>query len=570
MPSLDWIGKKAVVDHHKQVPFHLLRCNDELSVGEPGSGNLLVQGDNLLALKALLPYYAGQVKCVYIDPPYNTGNEGWVYNDNVNSPEMREWLGKAVGKEIEDLSRHDKWLCMMYPRLALLRDFLRDDGVIMISIDDNELANLTVLVNEIFGVSNVLATLVWEKGKKGDAKYFSVSHEYMVVAAKSKAHLVAKNTKWRRNKPGVDQVLNYYNDLREQHKGDHDATRRDIMAWYRSLPAKHPAKAHKHYNWSDDRGLYFPDNFHGPDDGRENRPRYDIIHPVTGMPVKKPSTGWRWEESTTLQALAEVPPRIHFGPTHSTIPCRKSYLFEIDKEPFPSVFYKDGRAATLEVEQILGPGSFAFPKDSEVLADLIGMVTEKGDVVLDSFAGSGTTGHAVLKLNHADRGQRRFILVEMDRGICQQKTRERLANVINGYASGRNPVTGLGGGFRFCDLGEPLFSPAGTIEEEAVSFKDLAHHIFFIATGEPLPHEADLETPMLGISNGVAVYLLYNGILGDKTVNGGNVLTRDVLASLPPHDGTRIIYGNGCRIGAERLKRENIIFRQIPYEVRVS
>ncbi len=574
MPTLDWIGKKAVVEHHKQVPFHLLRCNDALSVGEPGSGNLLVQGDNLLALKALLPYYAGQVKCIYIDPPYNTGNEGWVYNDNVNSPEMREWLGKTVGKEIEDLSRHDKWLCMMYPRLALLRDFLRDDGVIMISIDDNELANLTVLVNEIFGTNNVLATLVWEKGKKGDAKFFSVSHEYIVVAAKNKAHLIANNTKWRRSKPGVDQVLTYYNDLREQHKGDHDAIRKDIMAWYRSLPAKHPAKAHKHYNCSDDRGLYFPDNFHGPDDGRENRPRYDIIHPITGQPVKKPSTGWRWEEATTLQALAEVPPRIHFGPTHNTIPCRKSYLFEIDKEPFPSVFYKDGRAATLEVEQMLGPGSFAFPKDSEVLADLIGMVTEKNDTILDSFGGSGTTGHAVLKLNHADRGQRKFILVEMDKEICQTRTRERLASVINGYTVGKKEskslVPALGGGFRFCELGEPLFSSAGTIEDDTVSFKDLAHHVFFIATGEPLSHESDLKTPFLGVSKCVAVYLLYNGILGDKSVNGGNILTREILASLPPHDGTRIIYGNGCRIGPERLRRENIIFRQIPYEVRVS
>jgi adenine specific DNA methylase Mod len=161
MPSLDWIGKKAVVNHHKQVPFHLLRQNMELSAGDPDSKNLLVQGDNLVALKALLPYYAGQVKCIYIDPPYNTGNESWVYNDNVNSPEMREWLGKAVGKEAEDLSRHDKWLCMMYPRLVLLKEFLREDGVIFISIDDNELANLTVLLNEIFGVGNLLATLVW-------------------------------------------------------------------------------------------------------------------------------------------------------------------------------------------------------------------------------------------------------------------------------------------------------------------------------------------------------------------------------------------------------------------------
>jgi adenine-specific DNA-methyltransferase len=184
MPKLDWIGKKAVVNHHREVPFHLLRENPELSVGDPGSGNLLVQGDNLLALKALLPYYAGQVKCIYIDPPYNTGNEGWVYNDNVNSPEMREWLGRAVGKEAEDLSRHDKWLCMMYPRLALLREFLRDDGAIFISIDDNEAAWLRLLLDEIFGAANFMAQLIWKARQHLDSRSLSgvsTDHEYIFV-----------------------------------------------------------------------------------------------------------------------------------------------------------------------------------------------------------------------------------------------------------------------------------------------------------------------------------------------------------------------------------------------------
>jgi DNA modification methylase len=571
MPSLDWIGKKAVENHHKQVPFHLLKCNEALSVGDTGSGNLLVQGDNLQALKALLPYYGGQVKCIYIDPPYNTGNEGWIYNDRVNSPEMKEWLGKTVGKEIEDLSRHDKWLCMMYPRLTLLKEFLRYDGVILISIDDNELANLTVLINEIFGAVNVLATLVWEKGKKGDAKFFSVSHEYIVVIAKNKANLISQNTKWRRNKPGVDQVLAKYNELREQFKNDHVIIRKEIMAWYKSLKQNHPSKAHKHYNYSDDRGLYFAADFSGPDDGRENRPRYDIFHPETNQPVKKPATGWRWEEARTLQALAEIPPRIHFGIDEKTIPCRKSYLFEIDSEPFPSVFYKDGRAATLEVEQILGSGTFDFPKDSEILTELIGMITNNNDIILDSFAGSGTTGHAVLKLNNTDKGNRKFVLIEMDANICLTKTAKRLTNVINGYSTGAkdNFVTGLGGGFRFCELGEPLFD-ANSFINKSVKFKDLAHHVFFLATGEPLPDTTDFTTPFLGSSNDIGVYLLYNGILGDTSEDGGNILTREVLKLLPKHEGTKIIYGNGCLLGTSRLNKENIIFRQIPYEVRQS
>jgi len=162
MPTLNWIGKEAVVNHHQQVPFHLLKDVPELACGDPGSGNLIVQGDNLVALKALLPYYAGQVKCIYVDPPYNTGNEGWIYNDNVNSPLIREWLGKAVGKEAEDLSRHDKWLCMLYPRLALLKKFLRSDGAIMVSIDDNESSHLQLVMDEIFGESCFVAELIWK------------------------------------------------------------------------------------------------------------------------------------------------------------------------------------------------------------------------------------------------------------------------------------------------------------------------------------------------------------------------------------------------------------------------
>jgi adenine-specific DNA-methyltransferase len=189
MPTLNWIGKEAVVNHHQQVPFHLLKDVPELACGEPGDGNLIVQGDNLVALKALLPYYAGQVKCIYIDPPYNTGNEGWAYNDNVNSPVIREWLGKAVGKEAEDLSRHDKWLCLMYPRLALLRHFLRNDGVLIFTIDDAEVENAIMLGNEIFGRENNRATIIWQHSvqPKGYSGKISIHHNYLLVFAKSEA-----------------------------------------------------------------------------------------------------------------------------------------------------------------------------------------------------------------------------------------------------------------------------------------------------------------------------------------------------------------------------------------------
>ncbi|MEN9539746.1 MAG: hypothetical protein RLZZ126_1981, partial [Pseudomonadota bacterium] len=447
MPTLNWIGKDAVVKHHKEVPFRLLEPVPALSCGPADSGNLIVQGDNLHALKALLPRYAGQVKCIYIDPPYNTGNEGWVYNDNVNSPEIRKWLGEVVGKEGETLDRHDRWLSMMYPRLVLLRQFLREDGAIFVSIDDNEVGNLQALMREVFGASNEVATIVWEKGKKGDSKLVSVTHEYIIAFARNKSLLREQKVRWRRRKPGIDAVLEHYESLRKKHAESHAAIRKEMMTWYRALPKGDSRKAHKHYNWSDKRGLYFPDNFHGPDDGRENRPRYPILHPVTQQPCAMPSTGWRWEEETTKAALAEDPPRIHFGKDHTTIPNRKSYLFEVDEEPMMSVFYKDGRSATLEVEAMLGAGAFQFPKDSEVIADLVGMVVESGDLVLDSFGGSGTSAHAVLRLNQNLPEPVRFILVEIDKDVARNKTRERVRKAIEGYTplagKKRVPVEGL-------------------------------------------------------------------------------------------------------------------------------
>jgi len=570
MPTLNWIGKEAVVKHHKEVPFRLLEPVPELSCGDSASGNLIVQGDNLHALKALLPRYAGQVKCIYIDPPYNTGNEGWVYNDNVNSPEIRKWLGEVVGKEGETLDRHDRWLSMMYPRLVLLKQFLREDGAIFVSIDDNEVGNLQALMREVFGATNEVATIVWEKGKKGDSKLVSVTHEYIVAFARNKALLKERKVRWRRRKPGIDAVLDHYQSLRKKHGDDHAALRKELMAWYRALPKGDPRKGHKHYNWSDKRGLYFAADFAGPDDGRENRPRYPIPHPVTQQPCAMPSTGWRWEEDTTKAALAEDPPRIHFGKDHTTIPNRKSYLFEIDEEPMMSVFYKDGRAATLEVEAILGAGAFPFPKDSEVIADLVGMVVEPGDLVLDSFGGSGTTAHAVLRLNQHLKEPVRFILVELNDDVARSKTRERVRKAVEGYTplagKKRVPVEGLGGGFQFCRLSaEPLFDAEGQIRRD-VTFAQLAEFVWFAETGTGYIGQAD--SPLLGVHEGRAIYLLYNGILKDRSVAGGNVLTGPVFDLLPKFAGPKVIYAAANRIGG-RAAREGITFKQTPYALEV-
>lgn len=578
MPTLNWIGKEAVIKHHKEVSFRLVAPVAELSCGEADSGNLIVQGDNLLALKALLPRYAGQVKCIYIDPPYNTGNEGWVYNDNVNSPEIRKWLGEVVGKEGETLDRHDRWLCMMYPRLVLLKQFLREDGAIFVSIDDNEVGSLQALMREIFGPTNEIATIVWEKGKKGDSKLVAVTHEYIVAFARNKALLKNLKVKWRRKKPGIDEVLDHYDSLRQKHGDDHTKIRKDMMAWYRAMPKSDPRKAHKHYNWSDDRGLYFAADFAGPDDGRENRPRYTILHPVTKQPCAMPSTGWRWEEDTTKAALAEAPPRIHFGKDHTTIPNRKSYLFEVDEEPMMSVFYKDGRSATLEVESMLGAGAFPFPKDSEIIADLISMVAGPGDIVLDSFGGSGTTAHAVLRCNQHLKVPIRFILVELNEEVAYTKTQERVRKAITGYipltGKKRVPVPGLGGGFQFCRLSdEPFFQADGPIRAD-VTFDQLAEFVWFMETGTGRAQTANNPTPLLGIHRDRAVFLLYNGILKDKSDPGGNVLnsrTLDVLhEALPDCDGPRVVYGARSRFDKQKLAKLGITFHQLPYELAVK
>jgi len=586
MPTLDWIGKKSVLNHHREVPFHLLKEVPELSAGAADSGNLLVEGDNLLALKALLPYYAGHVKCIYIDPPYNTGNENWIYNDAVNSPEMRNWLGKVVGGEAEDLSRHDKWLCMMYPRLALLREFLREDGVLIVSIDDFEAYRLRILLDEIFSPRNFIAQLVWDKTRKNDAKLFSVGHEYLIVYAKSLNYLKERKTIWREQKPGAREISAYWQELRTQYGDQYDVIQEHLRTWYRSLPASHSAKKLSRYRWVDQYGPWRDRDISWPGGGG---PRYDVIHPTTGISCKVPERGWGFATPEEMQRQINIG-LVVFRGDHTQPPFRKAHLLpvteEIDEKEddvdseenidedagllvMPSVIQKQAQVSVRLLRNIFdGRKVFPNPKDHEVIQRLIRYVTAPGDLVLDSFAGSGTTGHAVLQLNQDEKGsQRKFILVEMMPEIARDITAERLKRVIHGVAK----LPPALGGFRYCQLGTPLFDDLGNITPE-VSFSDLAAHVYFAETGQPLPNTESStgKTPLLGVHNGVAVYLLFNGILGDKTFNGGNILTSSVLASLPFHNGPKVIYGEGSRLRGDRLRRENIVFKQIPYAIKVG
>ena len=432
--GLNWSGKRQARRLALTPSLGTLRPASEDSVDWDATRNLMIEGDNLEVLKLLQKGYAGKVKLIYIDPPYNTGND-FVYPDDY-ADNLSNYLrrtgqvdedGIATTSNREGSGRfHTDWMNMIYPRLMAAREMLTQSGAIFVSCDDNEVARLTMIMNEVFGEENFVSKVVWQRSKKGDSKLIAKVHEYIICYAKNKDKLISVGP-WRRPKLGAGDVLDKYEDVRQSLAGDHAAIRTAMMTWYRELPEGDPRKAHKHYSWSDDRGLYFPDNFAGPDDGRTSRPRHDIVHPVTGLSCKKPSTGWRWDQEKTDWALSQIPPRIHFGEDESTIPNRKSYLAEIDSEPFTSVFYRDGRSATLEVEGLVGKGLVPFPKNTDVLLELIELVTKGGDIVLDFFAGSGSTGHAVMNLNARNNAQRRFVLVQLP----EPTGREALATIAD-------------------------------------------------------------------------------------------------------------------------------------------
>jgi DNA modification methylase len=589
VPTLNWIGKDAVVNHHHTVPFHLLRDVPELSVGDPGSGNLIVEGDNLVALKALLPYYAGQVKCIYIDPPYNTGNEGWIYNDNVTSPVIREWLGKAVGKEAEDLSRHDKWLCMMYPRLELLRRLLREDGVILISIGRDELGNLKAVCDDVFGLQNLIEVLIWNThGHTENQEEITGVHEYVLLYAKDKPRAKIR--------PVIDPTVPADSKIRR------DFAENSIT---KNGPKNPPST------------VELPVGFPCEQDSLDLSPMSRLDEFLNAVK----SLGYISRELTKkFQAVYPIRfDRMQVSDGKLTQPCQVfSGWMSADKlrafinndcQPLDDdntqlrfylskngvIYYRrEGRTGHYVQSVLTDLGTtetnrymleamgleFMYPKPLELISYLISLYAGEEDLILDSFAGSGTTGHAVIAQNRQNSRKQRFILVQLpieteeqkkkNFNICAQLTAARVKCVVQGYTSTKGEkVEGLGGGFRYCTLGEPLFDARGQIRE-SVTFAELARHVYFTETGEPLPRERVSKSPLLGQCRGVAVYLLFNGVLGDKSANGGNVLTRATLAKLPKFDGPKVIYAAGCLLGRDRLQAERITFRQTPYEIKVS
>ena len=580
MPTLEWIGKDKVINHHQEVPFRVLERRysyDEAGQHEEdnSSENMIIRGDNLEALKALLPRYEGRVKCIYIDPPYNTGNEGWVYNDNVNDPRIKKWLGEVVGKEGEDLTRHDKWLCMMYPRLKLLQKLLAEDGVIFISIDDTEYANLKLICNEILGSNCFVSNISWQRtySTRNDSKGIVNEVEHLIVYSKQPG--------WNPNKLPRTEEMNS-----------------------------------KYKNPDNDRTLWRTDNAFAPGAATHQGMVYAIQHPFTGA-MLYPSNGacWRYQQDQMLDimrgwcdyelrdlndekeraAVCGVPesevrkgvqaivlsksleessaqaqeiykrgqwPRFFFTKGGKGGIARKTYLENVGGKlptnfwPFSETGHTD--EAKKEMLAIFnGKATFDTPKPRRLLEYVLTIAGNQDTLILDSFAGSGTTAHAVLNMNKADGGHRKFILVEM-MDYADSITAERVKRVIHGYGEGKKEVEGTGGSFSFYDLGEPLL--IGENLNESVGTEKIREYIWFMETKSPYVPVGGENPYYLGSSNDTGYYFYYAP--GQVTV-----LDYQFLSTLTEKNGSTVIYADRCSIGADKLVQLGIVFKKIPRDI---
>ena len=580
MPTLEWIGKSKVINHHQEVPFRVLERKYSFDESgqhneDNGSENMIIRGDNLEALKALLPRYEGRIKCIYIDPPYNTGNEGWVYNDNVNDPKIKKWLGEVVGKEGEDLTRHDKWLCMMYPRLKLLQKLLADDGVILISIDDTECSNLILICNEIFGASNFVANVSWQRtySPRNDSKGIVSEVEHLVV--------FSKNPGWQPNKLPRTEAM----DSRYKNPDN------DVAPWKSSDAFAPGAATHQ--------GMV-----------------YAIQHPFTGE-MLYPSNGrcWRYQQSSMLEYMQgwcnyrlenlhdekerarvcgidesavrkdvlaivlEEPlevsaakaqkvynrgrwPGFYFTKGGYGGIARKTYLENVGGRLPTNLWMYEETGHTDEAKKELislfgGRSPFDTPKPTRLLDFVLKVAGTSETLMLDSFAGSGTTAHAVLNANKADNGNRHFILIEM-MDYADSITAERVKRVIKGYGEGKNAVEGTGGNFSFYDLGEPLL--VGDCLNEAVAPEKIREYIWFMETKQPYAPPIGDNPYYLGKHNSTGYYFYYE----PQRVT---VLDYAFLSTITEKvDGT-VIYADRCSISEDKLAKMGVTFKKIPRDI---
>src|ERR1035441_7016643 len=502
MPTLNWHKREEAVRTAMRAPYRLLEPVAELSYGDADSENLLIQGDNLDALKALLPYYAGRVKCIAIDPPYNTQSAFQHYDDNLE---------------------HSTWLSLMYPRLELLRELLSADGSIWVNIDDSEAHYLKVIMDEVFGRGRFVASFVWQKRySRENREAIGDVHEYVLVYATD-----PERFKHIRNRVPIDEAqAKIYKNPNNDPKGRWRGIPMSAQGW------------------------------------RPNQ-MYEILSPA-GVKHKPPEGRcWSMIESEFKKLLAEG--RIYFGKDGKTQPNVIRYLTEVEGFvpwtwwPHDEVGHTD--EAKKEIHSIFGKeDAFATPKPERLIYRALTIATSHGDLVLDSFLGSATTAAVAHKMG------RRWIGIELgDHAVTHCVP--RLKKVVDGEQGGISEAVGWkgGGGFRFCRLGPPIFDESDHINV-GIRFPVLAAHVWFSETHTPLTKAG--KSALLGVHNDTAYYLLYNGILGDKRPGGGNVLTGKVLGNLTRHDGPKVIYGECTSLGEERLRREGVVFKQIPYDVK--
>ena len=505
MPTLRWVTRDEDVRASEQVPYRLLEEDAALGYGDRDAGNMLIQGDNLEALKALLPYYAGQVKCIYIDPPYNTGSAFEHYDDNLE---------------------HSQWLAMMWPRLELLRELLSEDGSIWVSIDDDEAHYMKVVCDEVMGRGNFVANIIWQKkyAPQNDAKWFSDSHDHILVFAKNKVT-------WRPNRLP------------------------------RSLQANSTYK-----NPDDDpRGVWMSDNLSVKTYSAATD--YPITTPA-GATVNPPQ-GRCWGVSQERFEELMADNRIWFGAKGTAGPRLKRFLSEVSDGMVSKTIWMrdevgDNQEAKREARVFHATEVFGTPKPERLIERVITMATNPGDLVLDSFLGSGTTAAVAQKMN------RRYIGIEMGEHALTHCV-PRLQKVSDGEQGGISKAQNWqgGGGFRFYRLGPNVFDETGQIQPD-IRFATLAAHIWFSETGAPFSGTG--TSPFLGAHKGAGLALLYNGILGDKSVNGGNVLNRQTLRAVRDaagdFAGSMVIYGERTVLSDASLQEEQVTFKQTPYDVR--
>ncbi|MGA2222298.1 MAG: site-specific DNA-methyltransferase [Verrucomicrobiia bacterium] len=544
MPSLNFKGKALVQNFHLLVPYHELKPVKPKSLTDKVSlhDNLVVHGDNLKALKALLPYYHGKVAFIYLDPPYNTGSENWKYNDNVSSPMIQEWIGKEVGRD--DLTRHDKWLCMMTPRLKLMRELLSHNGIIAISIDQNEVFSLGVLMDEIFGEERFLACAPWLSEVSGGKQKTGLraGHEYILIYHNGDASSVTQEEK-STGDLNLEDEYGKYRKGRELRKWGDGSLREDRKEMWFPLAAPDGTEAVPIRN-----------------DGKEGR--------------------WRWGKEGKMKVVIENPKLAHWekvtydegvvvnGQTERWVPFEK---VRDKKRSFGWNTWLDSYGtnadATRELKEIFGEKALETAKPVALIQWLVSLHENENAVVLDPFAGSGTLGQAVLALNKEDGGNRRFVLIENE-SFADQLTAERVRRVIKGVPKAKDEALqkGLGGTFTFVEIGHPMQLETMLKADKLPSYSDLASYVFYTATGEDFDaRRINRKTGFIGDSAQYDVYLLYEADL-DYLKN--TALTLDMARSLPKGSGKkRLVFAPTKYLDSIHLEENRVEFCQLPFEI---